>query len=215
MSFSFFSKKRDHISSIFGTPVKKNRVHLFRKNTKQKPSFPSKVVALDVAQDFLNSDNIKVKRRHIPRSMVSYVEKNTRCKFLKRPTFYTYEPKKGHRLRPKKQIGGGWDGASLVCFDKDRRKIHGTVVVLPASHLKDKRVRDNVLLHELVETNIGQQLILSGRPRSQAEINAFEHSKFAMVYEKKDLEKNNMTREDVSRLAKELFNEHMTKKRKK
>jgi hypothetical protein len=214
MGLQLFTKRKErrHILSDGVLPKKQHKVQVFRKRKQEKPSFPSKQVALEIAQDITNSDHVAVKRRRIPSDMINYIEKNTKVKFKKKPKFYTYSPKKGHRFRPKKQVGG-WDGASATVYDIDSGSIGGTVVVLPESHLKNKNVKDNVLLHELVETNIGQQLIDEGSRRSQQEVNNFEHAKFAMVYEKRDLDKKNMTRQDVSRLAKELFNEHMTKKR--
>lgn len=214
MNLQLFKKRRQkkkYLQPVIPCKKRKN-VQFFRKRQPSKPKFPGKQVAREIAHDITNSENVTVKRRHIPSSMINYIEKNTKVKFKKKPKFYTYSPKKGHRFRPKKGVGG-WDGASATVYDIDSGKIGGTVVVLPESHLKDKRVKDNVLLHELVETNIGQQMIDAGTQRSQAEVNDFEHGKFAMAYEKKDLDKKNMTRQDVSRLAKKLFNEHMTKKR--
>lgn len=204
-------KRKKYLQPVIPRKKRKN-VQFFRKRQPSKPKFPGKQVAREIAHDITSSENVTVKRRHIPSSMINYIEKNTKVKFKKKPKFYTYSPKKGHRFRPKKEVGG-WDGASATVYDIDSGKIGGTVVVLPESHLKDKRVKENVLLHELVETNIGQQMIDAGNQRSQAEVNNFEHGKFAMAYEKKDLDKKNMSRQDVSRLAKKLFNKHMTKKR--
>lgn len=211
--FNKRKKRRRFLQPIIPRKRKQGTVQVFRKRQPRKPKFPGKQVAREIAHDITNSDHVTVKRRHIPSSLVKYIERNTHCKFKKKPKFYTYSPKRGHRFRPKKQVGG-WDGASATLYDADNGKIGGTVVVLPESHLEDKRVRDNVLLHELVETNIGQQMIDAGNQRSQAQVNNFEHGKFAMAYEKKDLDKKNLTRQDISRLAKKLFNEHMTKKRK-
>lgn len=173
--------------------------------------FPSKAVAQELAEAATGSDHVEVHRRHIPKKLVKYIERNTHVAFKKKPKFYTYKPAKGHRFRPKKQTGG-WDGISATAYNFDSGKIDGTVVVLPESHLKDKDVKENVLLHELVETNIGQQLVNPKHIRRQQDVNNFEHGKFAMVYEKRDLDKRQLTRQDITNRAKKLFNEHMTKK---
>jgi hypothetical protein len=180
----------------------------------KKKDLASKRIAVEVAKDITGSDNVTVAKRHIPKSMVSYIEKNVKIKFKKRPKFYTYKPKRGHRFKPKNECGG-WDGASVTSYDINNGKIQNTIVVLPNSHLKDKRLKENVLLHELTETLVGQHMINPGTRRSASKVTNFEHGIFAMAYEKKHLDKHKMTRRQMSDLAKKMWNEEMTKKAEK
>ena len=194
--------------------IKTRKIVKYKTKKQRKNELADKRIALDIAQEISGSDNVAVSKRRIPSSMVKYIEKNVKIKFKKRPKFYTYNPKKGHRFKSKKECGG-WDGASVTTYDIKNGKIKGTVVVLPKSHLKDKRLKENVLLHELTETLVGQHMIKPGGHRSANKINSFEHGIFAMTYEKKHLDKHKMTRRQMSNLAKKMWNEEMTKKAEK
>ena len=185
---------------------KKTKVVFFRRKKPKRKKFEDKKLALEVAKDITNSDNVVVKKRRIPKPMIRYIENNVRVKYKKRPVFYTYEPKKGHFFRPKKECGG-WDGASVTAYDTRNANVQGTVVVLPKSHMKDKDVKENVLLHELTETLVGQHMLKPGKSRSPTAVANFEHGVFAMNYEKKDLNKRKLNRRQISGRAKKLFND--------
>ena len=170
-------------------------------------AFNAQLTARDAAREITNSENVVVRKRQIPSNIVKYVEKNVGVKFKKKPKFYTYEPKRGKRFRPKKECGG-WDGASITGYNIKDGKIKGTIILLPKSHLKDQRLKDNVLTHELAETLVGQHMIRPNVKRKSSTVNSVEHGFFAMAYEKKHLDKHKMTRRQMTELAKKLFNDH-------
>jgi len=189
------------------------KAQLFSRRKKVRKAVTKKM-AIDAAKDVTNSQNVAVKKRRVPGPLINYIEKNMKVKYKKRPKLYTYKPKKGHRFRSKKECGG-WDGVSVTSYDTKNGKINDTVIVLPESHFKDKRLKENVLTHELAETLVGQHLIKPGKPRTSSQVSNFEHGVFAMAYEKKNCDKNRMTRRQISNLAKKMWNEEMTKKAKK
>jgi hypothetical protein len=193
---------------------KKVKYKTYKSKKQKRKDLRAKKIAKEVAKDISGSENVKVHKRYIPSSMIRYIERNIRVKFKKKPKFYTYSPKKGHRFKPKKYVGG-WDGASVTCYNTGNGKIDDTVVILPKSHLKNKKLKENVLLHELTETLVGQHMIKPGGGRSPKDVRNFEHKKFAMVYEKKHLDKNNLKRQQISHLAKKMWNKYMAKKQKK
>ena len=172
----------------------------------QSSSFNDQLTARNVAKEITDSENIVVRKRQIPANLVSYVERNVGVKFKKKPKFYTYEPKRGKRFRPKRECGG-WDGASVTGYNYKDGKIKGTIIVLPKSHLKDPRLKENVLTHELAETLVGQHMIRPNKRRKDSSVDSVEHSFFAMAYEKKHLDKHKMTRRQMTALAKKLFND--------
>lgn len=190
--------------------LKEIRLKKYRSKEEKRKETASKRIAKDMAREITGSENVAVKRKYIPKPMVDFIERHVRVKFKKRPKFYVYYPKKGRRFKPKKQVGG-WDGASVTCYNVDNGKINETVIVIPKSHLKDKRLKENVLIHELSETLVGQHMIHPKKRRTRRSIDSFEHGTFAMAYEKKHLDKHKMTRRQMSELAKKLWNEEMTK----
>ena len=161
--------------------------------------------ARNVAMEITNSDGLVIRKRQIPNKLVRYVENNIGVKFKRKPTFYTYEPKRGKRFRPKRECGG-WDGAFVTAYNLGDGKIKGTVVILPKSHLKNKALKENVLVHELAETLVGQHMIQPHKKRRRTQISTFEHG-FGLAYEKKHLSKHGMTAPQMSALAKRLFND--------
>ena len=185
---------------------------IFRmKHRRGKPTGSASIrYAKDAARDVTNSEHIKVRKRQIPSSILRHVESNVGVRFKKRPKLFTYEPTKGHYFKPKKTVGG-WDGASLTGYDIKTGKIIETIIVLPASHLKNKKLKDNVITHELAETLVGQHMIEPHKRRRRDAVSNFEHG-FGLAYEKKHCDKHKMSRQQISALAKKLFNENMTKK---
>ena len=152
------------------------KIQLFTRSVKRKTTGdPTKLLALQTSRDITGSKNVKVKKRNVPKPLVKYIEKNMRMKFKKRPKLYTYEPKKGHKFK-KKTMCGEWDGASITRFDIDSAKVKDTIIILPKSHYKDKRLKENVLTHEIAETLAGQHSLIPGRVRRRSEINNFEHA---------------------------------------
>jgi hypothetical protein len=193
--------------------IKEIRLKKYRSKRQRRNELASKKIAKEVAKEITGSEHVDVKRKYVPRAMVDFIEKNVRFSFKKKPKFYIYHPKKGHKFKSKKQVGG-WDGASVTCYNINDGNINETVIVMPKSHLKDKRLKENVLIHELTETLVGQHMIKPKRKRTRRSVDSFEHGIFAMSYEKKHLDKNKMTRRQMSDLAKKLWNEEMTKKEK-
>ena len=190
--------------------LKRLNIKKYKTKKERRKDLVTKKIAKDMAKEITGSENVVVKRKRIPGPMLKYIERNVKVKFKKRPKFYVYHPKKGRRFKPKKQVGG-WDGASVTCYNVDNGKINETVIVIPKSHLKDKRLKENVLIHELSETLVGQHMIHPKKRRTRRSIDSFEHGTFAMAYEKKHLDKHKMTRRQMSELAKKLWNEEMTK----
>lgn len=186
--------------------TKKYKHKLFTRSIKRERSFAGTTIAKRAAEEITNSNNVKVVRRNIPRKIVSFVEGNIGVKFKKRPQFYTYEPTRGHYFRKKTECGE-WDGASITGYTVNTGKIKGTIILLPKSHLADKLLKDNVLTHELAETLVGQYTIQPRIKRKNSTINSLEHGFFAMAYEKKHLDKHKMTRQQMTALAKKLFND--------
>jgi hypothetical protein len=209
-----YQSNRGVLTMPNGKSIKETRLKKYNSKEQRRKELASKKIAKDIAREITGSEHIDVKRKHIPRPMVDFIERNVRAKFKKRPKFYVYHPKKGRRFKPKKQVGG-WDGASITCYNIDDGKINETIIVIPKSHLKDKRLKENVLVHELTETLVGQHMIHPKKKRARRSIDSFEHGTFAMAYEKKHLDKHKMTRRQMSELAKKLWNEEMTKKAEK
>jgi hypothetical protein len=182
------------------------RYKLFTRSVKRARSFAGTTIAQKAAAEITNSTHVKVVRRNIPRNIIDHVEKNIGVKFKKRPQFYTYEPTRGHFFKKKTECGE-WDGASITGYTVGTGQIKGTIILLPKSHLIDKRLKDNVLTHELAETLVGQYAIQPHVKRKSSTINSIEHGFFAMAYEKKHLDKHKMTRQQMTALAKKLFND--------
>jgi hypothetical protein len=186
--------------------IRRKHHKLFMRSTKKVKSFAGTTIAKQAAADITDSKHIKVVKRQIPSNIIKHVESNVGVKFKKRPVFYTYEPTRGHYFRPRKECGG-WDGASITGYNIKTGKIKGTIVLLPKSHLKDSRLKDNVLTHELAETLVGQHMIRPNVKRGSTTVNSVEHGFFAMAYEKKHLDKHKMSRRQMTELAKKLFND--------
>jgi hypothetical protein len=185
--------------------IKKHRSKISYRRVSDGFNYNGTLTARNVAREITNSDNVVVRKRQIPVKFVKYVERNIGVKFKKKPQFYTYEPKPGKRFRPKKECGG-WDGASVTAYDLGNGNVKGTVVLLPKSHLKSKPLKENVLLHELAETLVGQHMIQPHKKRRRTQVSTFEHG-FGLAYEKKHLQKHKMTAPQMSALAKKLFND--------
>jgi hypothetical protein len=179
---------------------------LFTRSVRRTRSFAGSSIAQKAAAEITNNNNVKVVKRNIPRKVIDHVEKNIGVKFKKRPQFYSYEPTRGHYFKKKKECGE-WDGASITGYTVSTGKIKGTIILLPKSHLANKLLKENVLTHELAETLVGQYTIQPHKKRRSATINSLEHGFFAMAYEKKHLDKHKMTRQQMTALAKKLFND--------
>jgi hypothetical protein len=185
--------------------VKRHRSKISYRRVSDGSGYNGVLTARGVAREITNSDNVVVRRRRIPAKFVKYVERNVGVKFKKKPQFYTYEPRPGKHFRPKRECGG-WDGASVTAYDLGNGKVKGTVVLLPKSHLASKPLKENVLLHELAETLVGQHMIQPHKKRRRTQVSSFEHG-FGLAYEKKHLQKHKMTAPQMSALAKKLFND--------
>ena len=179
---------------------------VFMRSTKKEKLVSASSFVKKAASDISSSKHVKVVKRRIPKNIIDYVENNVGVKFKKRPQFYTYEPTRGHYFKKRKECGG-WDGASITGYDINNGKVKETIILLPKSHLKDKRLKENVLTHEVAETLVGQYMIKPNVKRGQTSVNSFEHGFFAMAYEKKHLDKHKMSRQQMTALAKKLFND--------
>jgi len=196
------NQKRDQKGNI-------RKMSILKKKRKRQ-DLASANIAKEVAQEISGSKNVAVERKNIPSDMIKFVEKNTKLRFKKRPKLYIFHPKLGHKFSTKKKVGG-WDGTSVTVFDMEKGKVEDTVIVMPASHLKDKRLKDSVLAHEMSETIVGQHVAPPRKRRNRKATNSFEHKNFGLVYEKNYLKKCKSTRRQMSNLAKKWWNKEMTK----
>jgi len=153
-------------------------------------------IAKRMVRPLVSKKPLKMVRRKIPPEALRFAEKSVKKKFVKKPRLYTYEPQKGHfRKRTKTE---GWDASSYRIYDKADKPATRTIIVLPRSTLRNKKVRNATLVHELSEV-----LCAQGSNKHQATVCHNMGLKAERAYAKKV----GMTRRDVTYETKKLFND--------
>ena len=155
--------------------------------------------ALIFAEDMTGNKNLKVQRIRIPPNLKGMAEKELKAKLKLKPKVYVYEPKRGHKIRKTKDLGIEL-GATHMAVDKkiiDGGEVYTPTdpyIIIPKSHLKDKKIRDIVIAHELGETLALQEEMK--RPTT--------HQR-ALEVEKRLEKQVKMERPEVLKRAEELY----------
>jgi preprotein translocase subunit Sec61beta len=144
--------------------------------------------------------DIGFKRIRIPAGLKDFVEKKSKKKLKITPRLYVYYPKRGRKKFDKipYYFRGGWDGISfniLRGISKKNSDLKESFIVVPKSHLRDKHVMNDVIIHELSEMVNTQH----GMNKKDS------HSK-ALKVDGGYLKKHGLTRNKISNRARDLYN---------
>lgn len=153
-----------------------------------------------VAEQMTGSKHVKVKRKPISSTLRRRVERDLGAKMDLKPKLYIYEPKRGHKFKAKKNLGAELGMTYMpitVSVDKKKGEVHtpeDPYILIPKSHLKNKKVADTVTLHELAETLALQEIYK--QPTS--------HERAVEVEERFE-QKHGMTRDQLLKEAESLY----------
>jgi len=132
----------------------------------------------DLRESGLTPKNIRIKRKPLPSGLLKKAEKKIHKMFIKHPYLYTYEPKKGKTFRKKKGLelrSTDWMGHNVMLSHKSK-VTHGYVLI-PKVIIKDKKLRDEVILHELKENAMLQHMISKKKKMSSYNMSNKVHKK--------------------------------------
>lgn len=192
-----FPKGRSKRKSVIKRLQEENRVPYWKRFQRARKDDSR---ARIVAEQMTGSGHVKVKRRPIPSSLKKRVERDLGAKMELKPKLYIYEPKRGHKFKPKRKLGAELGMTYMpvsVDVDDRRGEIHtpeDPYILIPKSHFKNRKVADTVTLHELAETLALQEIYK--QPTS--------HERAVEVEERFE-KKHGMTRDQMLKEAESLY----------
>ena len=135
-------------------------------------------IKYDLKSSGLTPKNIRIKRKPLPSGLLKKAEKRVRKKSIKHPYLYTYEPKKKKTFRKKKGLDDkdtAWMGHNVM-LHKESKPTHGYVVI-PKVINKDKKLRNEVILHELKENILLQHMVSKKKKISSSKMSDKVHKR--------------------------------------
>jgi hypothetical protein len=129
----------------------------YNKSNKFARARTDKSKARILAEQMTGSNHVKIKKRKYPRKYLEKVEKELGSKFEIKPKVYVYSVKRGHKFKTNKNVGTALGASHMPAKIKieDGGPVYhpkDPYIILPRSHLKDKKIYKTVLIHELAES---------------------------------------------------------------